>query len=139
MERFARSSSRSEILHEHHAQGNGDRPELADRQWLHTLVSAHEAPQHFRIEPAVAVRNERPSEPVDARIPLEVPLRQLGQFSIIAGRQVVVDFAQLFVDDVIIVDQPFRRRRDGALLPNRPGNRTIRFEEHFAVVQHARQ
>ena len=48
--------------------------------------------------------DERPGQAKNARITLEMALCQLRQFSVIAGRQIVVNLAQLFVDDVIIVD-----------------------------------
>ncbi len=129
----------AEILHQHHPQSNGDRPELTDRQRLHELVGAHEPTKHFWVKPAVGMGDERPGQPIDARIALEGTLGQLRQFSVIAGWQVVVDLAQLFVDDVIIVDQPLRRRCDGVLLADCLGNCTIRFEQHPPVVEHARQ
>jgi len=129
----------SQILDQRDAKRDGDGPELADGQGLHALVGAYEPAKHFRIESAVGMRNKCPGQSVDARISPEVTLRQLGEFSIIAGRQVVVDFAQLFVDDMIIVDQPFGRRCDCALLTDCLGGCTIRFEQHPAVVEHPRQ
>ena len=66
-------------------------------------------------------------------------LGQLRQFSVIAGRQIVADLAQLFVDDVIIVDQPLCRRCDRTLLADCLGDGAIRFEQHPPVIQHARQ
>ena len=128
-----------EILHEHHSQSNRNSPELANRQWLHALVGAHEPTKHLRVKPAVGMGDKRPGQPKDARITLEVTLCELRQFSVIAGRQVIMDLAQLFVDDVVIVDQPLGRRCDGALLTDCLGSCTIRFEQHSAVVEHARQ
>src|SRR5512145_1512517 len=128
-----------EILHEHHSQSNRNSPELANRQWLHALVSAHEPPKHVRVKAAVSMSDKCPGQSVDARITLEMTLRQLRQFSVIAGRQVVLDLAQLLVDDVIIVDQPLRCRCDGALLTDCMGGCTIGLAQHSAVVEHARQ
>ncbi len=39
-----------------------------------------------------------------------------------------MNLAQLFIHDVIIVNQPLGRRGDGAFIPDCLGNRTIRFE-----------
>ena len=128
-----------EILHEHHPQGDRDRPELADRQRLHALVGAHEPTERLRVKPAVRMGDERPGQPIDARIALEVTLSQLRQLSVKAGWQVVTDLAQLFVHNVVVVDQPLCRRCDRALLADCLGDCTIRFEQHPPVVQHARQ
>ena len=50
-----------------------------------------------------------------------------------------MNLAQLFVDDVIIIDQPLGRRCDGALLADCLGGCTIRFEQHSPVVDYPRQ
>ena len=57
-----------QILDQHDAQRDRDRPQLADRQRLHALVGAHEAAQHLGIEAAVGVRDERPGQAEHARI-----------------------------------------------------------------------
>ena len=85
------------------------------------------------------MRDERPGQPEDTRIALERSLGQLRQLAVIAGGQVVPDLPQLFVHDVEVVDQPFRRRGDRALLPDGLGNRAIRLEQHPPVVLDARQ
>jgi hypothetical protein len=128
-----------EILHEHHPQGDRNRPEFADRQWLYALIRADETMKHFRIEPAVGVRNKRPSQAIDAGIALQVTLGQLRQFSIVAGWQVIVDLAQLFIDDVIIVDQPLCRRRNRALLMDRPGDGTVGCEQDPSIFEYPGQ
>ena len=128
-----------EILDEHHPQGDRDRPEFADRQRLHALVGAHEPAERLRVKPAVRMGDERPGQPKDTRIALEVTLGQLWQLAVKAGGQVVTDLTQLFVHNVEIVDQPFGRRGDRALLADGLGNSPIRFEQHPPVVQHAWQ
>ncbi len=57
-----------EILDEHDAQADGDRPQLADGQRLHALVGLHEAAESVRLDPAVGVRDEGPGDAVDLRI-----------------------------------------------------------------------
>jgi len=44
---------------------------------------------------------------------LQRPVGELWQQAIEAGRQVVLDFADLLIDDVEIVEQPFRRGEIG--------------------------
>ena len=84
------------------------------------------------------MRDERPGEPVDARVALERSVGQLGELAIEPGRQIVSDLPQLFVHDVKVVDQPFRRRRDGALLPNGAGDDAVCLAQDAPVVLNPR-
>ena len=128
-----------EILYEHHAQRDRDRPEFADRQRLHALVGAHETTERLRVKPAVRMGDERPGQPINAWIALEVTVSQLRQLSVKAGGQIITDLAQLLVHNVVVVDQPLCRRCDRPLLADCLGDCTIRFEQHSPVVQHASQ
>src|ERR1700736_6354688 len=93
--------------------------------------------QHFRVESTVRVRHEGPSHSEHTRIALQVTRGKLGQFSIVAGRQVVTDLAELFIDDVEVIDQPFGCWRNYMLLLNRSGNDPVAVQEHTAVLQDA--
>ena len=128
-----------EVLHEYDAQRDRHGPQLADRQWLHTLVGVQEPPEELGIESAVGMGDEGPGDSIHARIAGERPLGQLGQLPVEPGRQVVADLAQLFVDDVEVVDEPFRRRSDRALLADGLGDHAIGFAQDAAVVLNARQ
>ena len=66
-------------------------------------------------------------------------LGQLRQLPVEAGRQVIADLADLLVDDVEVVDQPFRRRRNDSLLANRFREGAIRLEQSACVVPDARR
>src|SRR5512145_986621 len=83
--------------------------------------------------------DESPGQPIDAWIAAQVTLSQLRQLSVEATWQVITNLAQLFVDNVVIVDQPLRPRCDRALLADCLGDCTIRFEQHPPVVENARQ
>ena len=112
----------SEVFDQHDPERDRDRPEFADRQRLHFLIGAHEAAQHIGIEVAVGVGDEGPGEAEHPRISGERAVGQLRQLPIIAGRQSGADFANLPFDEIIVVDQPFSRRRDGAALIDRSGD-----------------
>ena len=66
------------ILHQHDAQGDGQRPQLADGERLYLLVAAHETPQRFDFEAAVAMGNARPGHPEYPRITGKWTARELG-------------------------------------------------------------
>src|SRR5213078_162129 len=85
------------------------------------------------------MRDERPGHPVDARITRERSVSQLGELAVEPGRQVVADLAQLFVHEMEVVDQPFRRGRDRSLLANRLRDHSMRVAQDTAVLENARQ
>ncbi len=128
----------TQVLDQHDPQGDGDGPELADRQWLHALVGGHEPGQQLRVESTVGVGDERPGESEHSRISGQRALRELGQLPIVAGRQVVPDLADLGLDDVVVVDQPLRGRRDRVPLGDRPRDGAMGLEQRAAVVVQAR-
>ena len=103
-----------EVLDEHDPQGDGHRPEFADRQRLDLLVGPHVAAQHLGIEAAIGVGDEGPGHAEHARISRERPVSKLGQLAVIARRQIGADFADLPLDEMVVVDQPFGRRGDRA-------------------------
>ncbi len=111
----------SEVFDQHDPERDGDRPEFADRQRLHLLIGAHEAAQHLGIEVAVGVGDEGPGHAEHPRVSDERPVHQLRQLPIVAGRQRGADFANLALDEVVVVDQPFGRRCDGAAFIDRFG------------------
>ena len=93
-----------QIFHEHDAQRDRNRPELTYRQRLYALIGACETMQHFGVEPAVGVCDERPSQPEHARISFERPFHQLRQLAIEAWWKVDPDFPKLLLDHVKIVE-----------------------------------
>ena len=122
-----------QIFHQNDSERNRNRPELTDRQRLHTLVGLHESAERLRVEPAVGVRDEGPGDAEYARIALEWPVGKFRQLTVEAAREVVADFANLFLDYMKVVDQPLGRGRDGAFLADCDGDGAIRFEQDPAV------
>src|SRR3989442_3836898 len=85
------------------------------------------------------MRDERPGHPVDTRITRERSVSQLGELAVEPGRQVVADLEPLFVHEMEVVDQPFRRGRDRSLLANRLRDHSMRVAQDTAVLENARQ
>ena len=128
----------AQIFYQHNAKCDGHRPELTNRERLHPLIGCHKAPQRFRVESAIGMRHKRPRHSEHARITLQVTRGELGQFAVVANRQIVLDFAELFINDVEVIDQPFSRGRNRMLLLNRMGDRPIGIQQHAAVVHDPR-
>ena len=93
-----------------------------------------EALQRRGLEAAVGVSDERPGHPEHPRISCEWPVGKLGQLAVVAGRQIGADLADLPFHEMIVVDQPFRRRGNCACLANRLGDCAMCIEEHRCVV-----
>ena len=75
-----------EVLDEEDAQGDCDRPQLADRQRLDRLVCLHHPAQAVGVEAAVGVGDVRPCQPQHAGIAGEVPLQQLWELVVVVPR-----------------------------------------------------
>ena len=108
-----------QVFHQHDAQRDRHRPQLADGQRFDGLIGAHEAPQGLGIEAAVGVRDECPGDAEHARKSGERSVGELGQLAIEARRQVLADLADLFFDHVVVVEHPLGGRRDAATFVHR--------------------
>ena len=124
----------SQVFDQHDPERDGDRPEFADGQRLHLLVGAHEAAQQLGIEVAIGVCDEGPGHAEHPRISHERTVDQFRQLPIVAGRQCRADLTNLALDEVVVIDQPFGRRRDGAALVDRFGDHAIGVEQDSAIV-----
>ena len=100
------------IFDQHDTQRDGDRPELADRQRLHFLIGTDIAAQYPSVEATVGMGDKSPRDPEHPRISGERAVQQFRELPVVAERQIGADFADLLFNQMIIVDQPFRRRRD---------------------------
>ena len=60
--------------------------------------------------------DEGPGDAEHPRIAGERAIAQLGQLAVVARRQIGADLADLLLDQMVIVEQPFGGRRDDAAL-----------------------
>ena len=102
----------AQAFDQHHAQRRRQRPHLAQAQLAGLLVGLQEVHQQVLVEGAVGVGDEGPGDPVDARQAVERLVLQHRQRTVVAARQRGVDLRQLRLDEVEVVEQPFRRRAD---------------------------
>ena len=66
-----------------------------------------------------------------------MPGSQLGQFSVVSDGQIVPDLAQLFFDDIKIVEQPFGGGGYGLFALNCVCRGAVVFDEYAAILLHA--
>ncbi len=77
------------------------------------------------VHPRVRVRDQGDGGLVDARETPQRPGRQVGQFFVVSGREVVRGHLRLLLDQVVVVQQPFHRGRDGSALARPEGDRGV--------------
>ena len=133
-----------QILDQDDAQGDRRSPQFADRERLLLLIGVDEGAPGIDIEAAVGVRDERPDQPEHPRQAGKGTVGELGQLAIISRRKVQPDFANLALDEMEIVDQPFRGGGDRGLVVHRRADRAIgvdqaRFIGRQAVEQRMAQ
>jgi hypothetical protein len=58
------------------------------------------------------VRDQRDRHLVDARVSGEGAAGELGEFPVVPAGECLADLADVLVDDVVVVEQPLRRRSD---------------------------
>src|SRR3989475_10920095 len=81
--------------------------------------------------------NKGPGHAEDLRIAGERSGGQLRQLPIVAGWQIVANFADLPFDEVVVVEQPLGGRCNGTTLANRACNGAIGVEQNRLVVPQA--
>ena len=128
----------AQVLDQHQPQRGRQRPEFGDRQRLFLLVGVQERGQGCQFDAAVGVGDHRPGDRVDARIADQGPGRQRRQAAEARARLRRVDRVELGLDDVEVVDQPFRRRGHGALVLQRTGHQGTTVPQLPRVVVQSR-
>ncbi|WP_354043859.1 hypothetical protein [Devosia sp. UYZn731] len=98
------------------------------------LIGHDKSAQRFGIKVAVSVGDERPGHAEDAGVAGERPLGELGQLSIIVGRQIGVNLADLLFDKMVIVQQPLCCGHHRPLAFNLDGAGTIGGQQNGGVA-----
>ena len=118
----ARGNSRADaaqILDQGQTQHDRDRPQFAHLEWRDRLVGYDKAGKALGVDSAIAMGDHFESEVVDPWESGGGPLRQAGKFAAITLWQMPLGRANLLVDQIKIVEQPFRSRRNAAIGSNR--------------------
>ena len=74
----------------------------------HALIGRDEARDQFLVEAAVAVNHQFVGDLIDSRVAGEGAGRKFRKLQVVIPWQVFADLAELFFDDIVVVDQPFR-------------------------------
>ena len=101
-----------QILDQGQAQRDRDGPQLSDLEGLDVLIGVNEPFQPVDVESTVGVGNEGPGNAVNPGIAGERSGNELGKLIVVIRGQILLDFANLLLDNVEIVQKPFPRGRD---------------------------
>ena len=126
----------AQIFDQHDLQQCRQRPELADRERLHTLVRCHEPTEHEAVEAAVGVRDERPGESEYSWKARQRADGEFWQLPVVTRRQVVVNLANLALDDVVVVVEPVRCRRRRPPFGGSRGDPLVIAQQRPTVLAH---
>ena len=129
----------TEILDDGQPQHDGDRPQLAELESRDGLVGRNEAAETLRVHAAVAMRNDLQRDVVHARAPGRRSLRQAREFQTVTLGQVSLGRADLLFDEIEVVEEPFRGRRDPALGGDRRRQQVAYVDQHDLVCCQPRQ
>ena len=128
-----------QVLDESQAQHDGDGPQFAQLQRGHRLVGRHETSQALHVHPSIAVRDRFQRDVVHARQARRRAAAQAGQLPAVALRQVPPGRADLLLDQVEVVEQPFPCRDDAAVGRQRLGQKLAGFDQDSFVVGQPRE
>ena len=133
------SGDTTQVFDQRQTQHDRNRPQLAQAQWRDLLVGSDEAAQVFRIDPAVAVRDGFQRDVVDARLTCRRSFSQARQLLAVTLRQMPLSRADLFFDQVEIIQQPFGRRRQLPVFLDCTGEDRAGVQQHRFIVRQAAQ
>ena len=121
----------SQILHEHDADGDGDRPQLSDRERLDFLIGSDETDERGRIEATVGMGDVGPGNSDDAWISGERPIAELRELAIVARWQILASLKHLLFDETVVVEKPLGGGGYGSLLFDNLRKCAINAEQGF--------
>ena len=91
--------------------------------------------QFCGIKYTIGMRDKSPGDFVNAGVSSQRTLSQFRQHAIVAWWQIVLDLADLLVNDMDIVEQPFSCRRNRLGGSRGFGNYTVTGNQHGRIVE----
>ena len=128
-----------QVLDQCQAQHDRDPPQLAELERRHRLIRSDESAQALRVDASVGVRDRFEREVVDARQLRRRTVRKPRQLPAVALRQVPLRDADLFFDQVEVVEQPLAGRCDPTVVLHCRGQQIAGGDQHRFVACEARE
>ncbi|OQB82729.1 MAG: hypothetical protein BWX88_03760 [Planctomycetes bacterium ADurb.Bin126] len=122
-----------QVLDQRQAEHDRHRPQLAQPQRRHALIRPHELRDHLGVDPAVGVADQLHRQRVHPREALQLARGQPRELAAVVRGQVLAGDADLLLDEVVVVEQPFGRGGHLAPLADRLGDRLVRADDDLLV------
>ncbi len=127
----------TQVFDQDETQERRQRPQFADLQRLDRLETLDNRPEIPRRYGAVRMRDVDPGQRQRARHRLAVWQGQRRQLAIEAARQIALDLEDRLFDEVVVVEQPLRGRRDHVAARLRGIGRAVDREDFGGVFADA--
>ena len=111
----------ADVLNQGEPQHDRDRPELPEVQRRDTLIRRQEAAQAMQADSTISMRDRLERDVIDPREAGRGPLCQARELPAVVPRQVPLRGADLLLDQVKIIEQPFAGGRHAAVGRDRIG------------------
>ena len=132
-------SQAAQVFDQHHAQGRGQRPQLAQIQLTRFLVGAQKLSQQFFVKCAVGVRDKSPCDTINPRQARQWLIPQHWKRAKVTAWQPLVNFLELRFDQVKIVEQPLGCRADVVACAGLTSNVGIGFPKRANIALKPRE
>ena len=130
----------SQVFDQCEANHDRDGPQLAELQGRDRLIGRDETAETFRVHPSVAMRDDFKRDVVDPGQAGRWTVAQPGQFAAIPFGQVPPGQANLFFDQVEVIEQPFSGRCDASTSLHRLGHQIPHIQQDgFILSQSSEQ
>ena len=127
----------AQILDQRQPQHDRDAPQFAQFERHHGLIGGHEAAEAFGVDAAIAMRNGLERDVVDAGKPRRGSLRQARQLPAVTLGQMPGRSANLLLDQIEIIEQPFAGGRDAAIILDRGRQQVAGSNQHRLIFGQA--
>ena len=124
----------AEILHQRQTEHDGQSPKFTQLQRGDRLVGRDETTEALRINAPIAVRDCLQGDGVGSRQTRGWAVQQARQFSAVPLRQMFPGGADLLLDQVEVVEQPFPSRRNPPVGRNRLGQQVADPKQNVFVL-----
>ena len=129
----------AEIFDQRQARHDGDGPQFAQLQSGDGLIGGEETAQAIGVDASVGVGDGFENDVVDAGEPGGGSVRQAREFAAVAFRKVTAGGADLFFDEIEIIQQPFAGGSGAAAIFEGLGEQRVRGDQDVFVFGEARE